>query len=378
MLDACSALLTPMANQNLSSASAHPSRLKVVTSVLVPSPVQMQRLKGIFGFHIQVQELIATFGIDDATNAGAEQFFKRHRTALEPFLQSLGQESEKRALDLINDVFVAGPIGLRRAVRGHPCVAGEMVSLPVPQLGPVRMRFHNGAYARPSRNYSLLEDLFLVWHGDRFEVELHWWNLTPRSDVPEPIKLRIFKAAKPPAAPKPPTPAVQASQMRAREKAVAEPKVKTRKSKRAKPELAAATTSERLLKQQEVTPQKPKNAGKGKSRSRATFTNRARTGLFGVYMPPQNFAPEGSAVPMISVDCSCMGNNATCFRCDGRGYYEKKAPIKPPSQTVLSEIGAKSIVRHENDSRGGSYGVRENGRFLSNADHDAYDDEAGA
>ncbi|GAA0421325.1 hypothetical protein GCM10009094_27020 [Massilia aurea] len=73
-----------------------------------------------------------------------------------------------------------------------------------------------------------------------------------------------------------------------------------------------------------------------------------------------------------------MGNNATCFRCDGRGYYEKKSPIKTTSQTVSPEIGARSIVRHESDSRGGSYGVRENGRFLSNPDHDAYDDEAGA
>ena len=368
-----------MANQDLSPPSARPSRLMVVTSVLVPSPVQMQCLKDIFGFHIQVQELIATFGIDEAINAGAEQFYKRHRTDLAPLLQRLGQETEKRAVDLINDVFVAGPIGLRRAVQGHACVAGEMVSLPVPQLGPVRMRFHNGAYTRPSRNYSLLEGSFLVYHSDRFEVELHWWNISPRSNAPEPIKLRIFKTAKQPAAPKPPTPAVLASQKRAREKAVAEPKVKTRKSKRAKPKLASETTSAPLVKQKHVTPQKPQNAGKIKSGSRlAASTNRARTRFSGVYMPPQNFAPQESAVPMISVDCSCMGNNATCFRCDGRGYYEKKAPIKTTSQTVSPEIDARSIVRHESDSRGGSYGVRENGRFLSNPDHDAYDDEAGA
>ena len=351
----------------------------MVTSVLVPSPVQMQCLKDIFGFHIQVQELIATFGIDDATNAGAEQFFKRHRTTLEPLLQRLGQESEKRAVDLIIDLFVAGPIGLRHAVRGHACVAGEMVSLPVPQLGPVRMRFHSGAYTRPSRNYSLLEGSFLVYHGDRFEVELHWWNLSPRSDAPEPIKLRIFKTAKQLAASKPPTPAVLASQKRAREKAVAEPKGKARKSKQAKPASAAETTSAPLVKQQHVAPQKLQNAGKGKSSARqAASTNRAKPRFSGVYMPPQNFAPQGSEVPMISVDCSCMGNNATCFRCDGRGYYEKKAPIKTTLQTILPEIGARSIVRHENDSRGSSHGVRENGRFLSNPVHDAYDDESSA
>jgi hypothetical protein len=81
---------------------------------------------------------------------------------------------------------------------------------------------------------------------------------------------------------------------------------------------------------------------------------------------------------MILVDFSCRGNNASYFRCDGRGYYEKKAPIKSASKTVLPEIGARSIARHENDSRGGSYGVRENGRFLSNPDHDTYDAEAGA
>lgn len=349
-----------------------------MTSVLVPSPVQMQSLKDIFGFHIQVQELIATFGFDDTTNAGAEQFFKRHRTALEPLLPGLGQESEKRAVDLINDVFVAGPSGLRCTIRGHACVAGEMVSLPVPQLGPVRMRFHNGAYTRPLRNYVLLEGSFLVYHGDRFEVELHWWNVSPRSDVPAPIKLRIYKAATQPATPKPPAPAVLASKKRAREKAVAEPKVKTKKSKRAKPKLAAATTSAPLVKQQ-VTPHIPVNAGKAKSSARrAALNSRAKTRFFGIHMPPQNFAPEGSAVPMISVDCSCMGNNATCFRCDGRGYYEKKAPIKTTSQTALPETSARSIVRHEDDSRGGNYGVRENGRFLSNPDHDAYDDEAEA
>lgn len=368
-----------MANQDLPSAFAHPSRLKVVTSILAPSPVQMQRLKDIFGFHIKVQELIAIFGMDDATNAGAEQFFKRHRIALEPLLQSLGQESEKRVIDLINDVLVVGPLGLRHALRGHACVSGEMVSLPVPQLGPVRMRFDDGAYIRPSRNYSLLESSFLVYHGEWFEVELHWWNRTPGVDVPEPIRLRISKSAKKRAALKSQTSALQASQKSAREKAVAEPKVKTRKSKRAKPELAAATTSAPLVKQQQATLQKPKNAGKGKSSARqAAFTNRTRMRLFGIYMPPQNFAPTGSAVPMISVDCSCMGNNATCFRCDGRGYYERKAPVQTTSQTVLPEIGVRSIVRHEHDSRGGSYGVREYGRFLSNPDHDAYDDEAGA
>lgn len=368
-----------MANQDVFSASVHPSRLKVVTSILVPSPVQMQRLKDIFEFDIQVQELIATFGIDDTKNAGAEQFFKRHRISLEPLLQRISQQSEKRAIDLINDVFVAGPLGLRRALRGDACVAGEMVSLPVPQLGPVRMCFHDGGYTRPSRNYSLIEGVVLIYHGDRFEVELHWWNRTPGSNGPEPIKLRISKAAKQWTAPKPPTPAVLASHKRARENAVAEPKVKTQKSKRSKPELAMATISAPPVKQQQVTPLKPKNVGKGKiSVRQAAFTNRASTKPFGIYMPPQNFASKRSEVPMISVDCSCMGNNATCFRCDGRGYYEKEAPVQTTSQTVLPEISARSIVRHENDSRGGSYGVRENGRFLSNPDHDAYDDEAGA
>lgn len=93
-------------------------------------------------------------------------------------------------------------------------------------------------------------------------------------------------------------------------------------------------------------------------------------------MPPQNFPPPSSVVKMTTVDCSCNGDNPNCFRCDGRGYYERAATPSAPAKPMTPTSAAKSIVRHEHDSRGGNFALRENGRFLSNPEYDNHDDES--
>lgn len=84
----------------------------------------------------------------------------------------------------------------------------------------------------------------------------------------------------------------------------------------------------------------------------------------------------------IRVPCSCCGENERCYKCDGTGIEEKRVH---KSQVYLYQPGG---VRYQGlaapikptgfarDSRGGIYGIRENGRFSSAPDHDATSDSA--
>ena len=79
--------------------------------------------------------------------------------------------------------------------------------------------------------------------------------------------------------------------------------------------------------------------------------------------------------------CSCNGNNERCMRCDGTGYYVKK--IIENSDLSAYKLYNKAYAKYNskttqesgfsNDSRGGFYGVREQGRFVSNPLHDDHD-----
>ena len=84
-------------------------------------------------------------------------------------------------------------------------------------------------------------------------------------------------------------------------------------------------------------------------------------------------AHEGTAIASaVAAKCSCNGENSSCFKCDGSGYYERKlAPgaqaLKPTAQSPHTEVA------FSNDPRGGAYAIRENGRFGSLPLADDYD-----
>ena len=86
---------------------------------------------------------------------------------------------------------------------------------------------------------------------------------------------------------------------------------------------------------------------------------------------------EGTAAPnskstTVAAKCSCHGENSSCFKCGGTGFYEKR--IAPGVVDLLRKAPAwHSEVSFSNDSRGGAYGIRENGRFESSPLEDDYD-----
>jgi hypothetical protein len=85
--------------------------------------------------------------------------------------------------------------------------------------------------------------------------------------------------------------------------------------------------------------------------------------------------------------CTCGGENENCFKCFGTGIYEKKEVVDAtPSQhrslplphLVLRRFYRPSLADFASDSRGGSYSIREQGRFDSAPVADDYGDEASA
>ena len=67
------------------------------------------------------------------------------------------------------------------------------------------------------------------------------------------------------------------------------------------------------------------------------------------------------------------GENETCFKCGGTGFYEKRM-ISAVTYVTLEGSISSSEVTFSNDYRGGIYGIRENGRFESSPLEDDYDE----
>lgn len=73
--------------------------------------------------------------------------------------------------------------------------------------------------------------------------------------------------------------------------------------------------------------------------------------------------------------CSCGGENSNCYKCSGTGYYRKKlVPGAVLASPVIAD--ARPLAGFSSDSRGGIYGIREQGRFDSRPDYDRFDDDA--
>lgn len=74
----------------------------------------------------------------------------------------------------------------------------------------------------------------------------------------------------------------------------------------------------------------------------------------------------------VAAQCSCQGENSNCFKCGGTGFYEKRLAAGVAG-TPRSAPAWHSEVSFSNDARGGTYGIRENGRFESSPLEDDYD-----
>lgn len=74
--------------------------------------------------------------------------------------------------------------------------------------------------------------------------------------------------------------------------------------------------------------------------------------------------------------CSCRGENNNCYKCSGTGYYRKKLILGAASSSSPSAVVARPLAGFSSDSRGGIYGIREQGRFDSRPDYDRSDDDA--
>ncbi len=92
----------------------------------------------------------------------------------------------------------------------------------------------------------------------------------------------------------------------------------------------------------------------------------------------------GHNISYVVSECTCGGENPNCFKCDGTGFClverignEVTLPIKKKKNRTKSvKTPALSEASFSSDSRGGSYSIREQGRFTSNPEHDDYGDES--
>ena len=85
-----------------------------------------------------------------------------------------------------------------------------------------------------------------------------------------------------------------------------------------------------------------------------------------------SLSASGQTVLKQVVQCSCGGENSNCFKCDGIGYYEREVRLQDGvlvdtrSSFAAARCRANAQeVGFSGDALGGSYGIREHGRFAS-------------
>jgi hypothetical protein len=373
----------PWQKQITMLATPHPTRLTVLRVQLIPTAAQHPLLENLFALQRHISQLFISHGTPEATEHGASQFALHYRKDIEHELEHVQNASVDQLTAVVLERARATHDVLRHVMPGTVCVARDRVSLPIRTLGPVRLGGQLEEINKIARSHCLLENYCVLFYDSgQFEVELQWWRPSKRVTDPSPggqDKLRNSVSKTPPSArntlplqPKrteksPSTRAKHQSKLgKSSHKTSAATKEKIAEPTKNQQVRGWASSNTQLLNSNSVTRRGKTSARKG------------RPAFSGKHMPPQNFASPAKAVPMITVDCSCLGNNASCYRCDGRGYYERAAAVTSSPSPSNSRTQVASIVRYEKDSRGGEYAIRENGRFLSNALHDIYDDESGA
>lgn len=338
------------------------AQLKLLRVPLHLTHEQTMVCNRLFAAQVCVLRLVAAEGISDATPKGASAFLLRHRAELEPFLRENRTETVNLLRRLVVELATCPPTTLRQRIRGLPRVVSGSLTLPIRGLGRIDIRASVTAMAERSQGAKLLAEFDLIHEGSSITAELRFWGKPPKLrqvlQQSRAAKLAVSKSAK-------------------------NGTVNTQSTlaKRLRVEPAALATPREHASPERVRPKK----GRGSNQDRHAITVIRRTGntaippstALGVKRPAQNFPLDREAVAIVSVNCSCGGDNPTCFRCDGRGYYDRPGALSITSATTRL-VTSVSIVGLAKDARGASHAVREHGRFLSNAEHDSYDDESGA
>ena len=344
-----------------------PSRLVVQRVAVTLNPWQRARVDVLFADQICVLRLLANEGLKNCSRLTASQFLLRHRAELDPHLGQSRSEQVDRLTALVQSLSTDIPGMLRRDMPGLPCVAGTMLSLPLKGWGPLPLCLPHET-AAVAKQCNLIQGFGLLHYGDRLEVELQWWQRSPglRNVMSPPVLSGRPPRGRATAAANKALPARQ-------------PAKTVKQSTPPAPRKTAAVQAITMLNKKQRA--RLRSLGMSPYPQITAITRRGTTlgippsSAAGVHLPPQNF-PRASEAAMTTVSCSCNGDNPTCFRCDGRGYYERPALIVPGQSAKPDLRQRRAIVRNENDPRGGAYSVRENGRFLSNAVHDNFDDES--
>jgi len=126
-----------------------------------------------------------------------------------------------------------------------------------------------------------------------------------------------------------------------------------------------------------------KKKGNSKQKSgKAVFVRAARTyrsrgtSFVGTVHGMVDFAERPEVT--VQANCSCRGEYENCFRCSGTGVYEKVIASGATGPSSMSSAHRPVLAVFSSDSRGGHFGIREQGRFGSDAVHDNFSDESGA
>lgn len=366
--------------------STLPPKLEKLRVPVKLNSSEQARLDSLFADQICVLRLITREGLSDCSKSAASHFLLRHRAELAPYIKSDRAEHVDQLTVLVQLLSTQSPAALLLDVTGLPSVAGKMLSVPLKGWGPLQLCHSEGATAMAEK-YHLIQGFRLLHYGNRLEVELQWWPRTPGlgivtnppgkvvgrtvriispSSKVEPLQKRLVASA----ARKPQPPRQQMTHAITTTTAPALPST-------AAPPPRPWTTSlskkqRKRLRQQGINPYPPN----------VTTVHGSTHGIplpiaSGRRLPPHNFPSPSDTVAMSNISCSCNGENSNCFRCDGRGYYERSASTGLAAASPARPAPLrKAIVRYEHDARGDAYAIRENGRFLSNAMHDAFDDES--
>lgn len=349
------ATLTPEQTQR------HP-HLTALRVRLALTAAQMKRVDGLFKPQVQVVQLLAADGLPEPSLLAASQFLLKHRAALEDCLSENRDETVDMLKALILELATSPPEDLRVRVRGVASVVGEGLALPIRNLGVAKIKGEIRRLMQQVNLSKLLKDVYLIHDGKEVTAELRFWGQSHELPTAK-TSYRPPKSGQRSASNKTKAPSERSAQMGAA------------------PVISAALQALPLTRKRRKALENGSLA-RNTATDGVTITRRSVQGnslspyaAVGARMPAQNFPSSAIQEKTETIDCTCHGDNANCFRCDGRGFYERVASAFSKPVPVATGRSAE-IVKYESDGRGGSYAVRESGRFLSNAEHDDFGDES--
>jgi len=266
---------------------------------------------------------------------------------------------------LILELATCPPENLRVRVRGAVRFVDEGLALPIRNLGVAKIDGDIRRLTQQLKVSKLLTDFDLIYDGNQVMAELRFWGQQAHERPTGKTAKKQHKSGQ--------LLATNNTKPRS-ERSV---QVSTAPAKSVAPQAPPLTLKRRKALEKARLARTSATDGVTITRRSVQANSLSPYATVGTRMPAQNFPSSTIESKTETIDCTCRGDNANCFRCDGRGYYER-APSKLSMPVPVTSKRSAEIVKYESDGRGGSYAVRESGRFLSNAEHDDFGDESGA